>query len=135
MWRVKHSHLVFFLSVIFQRIMFCCPKMGKMHSYVTLANQKGWTNKDEVFVRVSLVLTLQSQTHISSEIRLNLMCLCLDLKGTETHMAPEVVLNEPHSSKADIWSSCCMLLHMLNGCHPWTRYYSRPLFLKVSQAI
>ncbi|KAK7174580.1 hypothetical protein R3I93_001707 [Phoxinus phoxinus] len=54
------------------------------------------------------------------------------LKGTETHMAPEVVLNEPRSSKADIWSSCCMLLHMLNGCHPWTRYYSRPLFLKIA---
>ncbi|XP_067274929.1 mitogen-activated protein kinase kinase kinase 14 [Pseudorasbora parva] len=55
------------------------------------------------------------------------------LKGTETHMAPEVVLNEPHSSKADIWSSCCMLLHMLNGCHPWTRYYSRPLCLKIAK--
>ncbi|KAK9977903.1 hypothetical protein ABG768_019686 [Culter alburnus] len=54
------------------------------------------------------------------------------LKGTETHMAPEVVLNEPRSSKADIWSSCCMLLHMLNGCHPWTRYYSRPLYLKIA---
>ncbi|KAG1968440.1 mitogen-activated protein kinase kinase kinase [Pimephales promelas] len=54
------------------------------------------------------------------------------LKGTETHMAPEVVLSEPRSSKADIWSSCCMLLHMLNGCHPWTRYYSRPLFLKIA---
>lgn len=55
------------------------------------------------------------------------------LKGTETHMAPEVVLNEPRSSKADIWSSCCMLLHMLNGCHPWTRYYSRPLYLKIAK--
>lgn len=58
---------------------------------------------------------------------------CQDLKGTETHMAPEVVMNEPRSSKADIWSSCCMLLHMLNGCHPWTRYYSRPLFLKIAE--
>ncbi|XP_016324099.1 mitogen-activated protein kinase kinase kinase 14-like [Sinocyclocheilus anshuiensis] len=58
---------------------------------------------------------------------------CKSLKGTETHMAPEVLLNEPRSSKADIWSSCCMLLHMLNGCHPWTRYYSRPLFLKIAE--
>lgn len=57
---------------------------------------------------------------------------CQGLKGTETHMAPEVVLNEPRSSKADIWSSCCMFLHMLNGCHPWTRYYSRPLCLKIA---
>ncbi|KAL0197350.1 hypothetical protein M9458_005890, partial [Cirrhinus mrigala] len=48
-------------------------------------------------------------------------------------MAPEVVLNEPRSSKADIWSSCCMFLHMLNGCHPWTRYYSRPLYLKIAE--
>ncbi|KAK2916521.1 hypothetical protein Q8A67_000895 [Cirrhinus molitorella] len=58
---------------------------------------------------------------------------CKSLKGTETHMAPEVVLNEPRSSKTDIWSSCCMLLHMLNGCHPWTRYYSRPLYLKIAE--
>lgn len=58
---------------------------------------------------------------------------CQGLKGTETHMAPEVVLNEPRSSKADIWSCCCMLLHMLNGCHPWTRYYSRPLCLKIAK--
>ncbi|KAI7803336.1 mitogen-activated protein kinase kinase kinase 14 [Triplophysa rosa] len=57
---------------------------------------------------------------------------CQGLKGTETHMAPEVVMAEPRSSKADIWSSCCMLLHMLNGCHPWTRYYSRPLCLKIA---
>ncbi|XP_016384978.1 mitogen-activated protein kinase kinase kinase 14-like [Sinocyclocheilus rhinocerous] len=58
---------------------------------------------------------------------------CKSLKGTETHMAPEVVLNEPRSSKADIWSSCCVLLHMLNGCHPWTRYYSHPLYLKIAE--
>ncbi|XP_051572759.1 mitogen-activated protein kinase kinase kinase 14-like [Myxocyprinus asiaticus] len=61
------------------------------------------------------------------------LIFCQELKGTETHMAPEVVLNKPRSSKADIWSSCCMLLHMLNGCHPWTRYYSRPLCLKIAK--
>lgn len=55
------------------------------------------------------------------------------LKGTETHMAPEVVLGDKRSAKADIWSSCCMLLHMLNGCQPWTRYYSRPLYLKIAE--
>ncbi|XP_018597653.2 mitogen-activated protein kinase kinase kinase 14 [Scleropages formosus] len=53
-------------------------------------------------------------------------------RGTETHMAPEVVKGEPRCGKADVWSSCCMLLHMLNGCHPWTRYYSHPLCLKIA---
>uniref|UniRef100_W5UC87 Mitogen-activated protein kinase kinase kinase 14 n=1 Tax=Ictalurus punctatus TaxID=7998 RepID=W5UC87_ICTPU len=55
------------------------------------------------------------------------------LKGTETHMAPEVASGEKRCSKADVWSSCCMLLHMLNGCQPWTRYYSRPLYLKIAE--
>ncbi|XP_066554741.1 mitogen-activated protein kinase kinase kinase 14 isoform X1 [Amia ocellicauda] len=53
-------------------------------------------------------------------------------QGTETHMAPEVVRGEPCSTKADVWSSCCMVLHMLNGCHPWTRYYTHPLCLKIA---
>lgn len=47
-------------------------------------------------------------------------------------MAPEVARGDPLSTKADVWSSCCMLLHMLNGCRPWTRYYSHPLCLQVS---
>nr|XP_057904668.1 mitogen-activated protein kinase kinase kinase 14 isoform X2 [Doryrhamphus excisus] len=55
-----------------------------------------------------------------------------DLKGTETHMAPEIVRGEPRGAKADVWSSCCMLLHMLNGCPPWTRYYTCRLFLKIA---
>ncbi|XP_035626995.2 mitogen-activated protein kinase kinase kinase 14 isoform X2 [Oncorhynchus keta] len=55
-----------------------------------------------------------------------------DLKGTETHMAPEIVKGETRGAKADVWSSCCMLLHMLNGCQPWTRYYSRPLLFKIA---
>ncbi|XP_010872873.2 mitogen-activated protein kinase kinase kinase 14 isoform X1 [Esox lucius] len=55
-----------------------------------------------------------------------------ELKGTETHMAPEMVKGEARGAKADVWSSCCMLLHMLNGCQPWTRYYSRPLYLKIA---
>ncbi|CAL8303409.1 unnamed protein product [Lota lota] len=52
--------------------------------------------------------------------------------GTETHMAPEVAGGDQRCSKADIWSSCCMLLHMLNGCPPWVRYYAPPLCLKIS---
>ncbi|CAJ1076112.1 mitogen-activated protein kinase kinase kinase 14 [Xyrichtys novacula] len=55
-----------------------------------------------------------------------------DLKGSETHMAPEVVKGEPRGAKADVWSSCCMLLHMLNGCQPWTRYYNCILYLKIA---
>ncbi|XP_062298249.1 uncharacterized protein LOC134003133 [Scomber scombrus] len=51
--------------------------------------------------------------------------------GTETHMAPEVVRGDQLCAKADVWSSCCMLLHMLNGCHPWIRYYSHPLCLQI----
>ncbi|XP_039980155.1 mitogen-activated protein kinase kinase kinase 14 [Xiphias gladius] len=55
-----------------------------------------------------------------------------DLKGTETHMSPEIVKGEPRGAKADVWSSCCMLLHMLNGCQPWTRYYTCILYLKIA---
>ncbi|XP_029364303.1 mitogen-activated protein kinase kinase kinase 14 isoform X2 [Echeneis naucrates] len=55
-----------------------------------------------------------------------------DLKGSETHMAPEIVKGEPRGAKADVWSSCCMLLHMLNGCQPWTRYYKCRLHLKIA---
>ncbi|XP_047427143.1 mitogen-activated protein kinase kinase kinase 14 [Mugil cephalus] len=55
-----------------------------------------------------------------------------DLKGSETHMAPEIVKAEPRGAKADVWSSCCMLLHMLNGCQPWTRYYTCRLYLKIA---
>lgn len=55
-----------------------------------------------------------------------------DLKGTETHLAPEIVKGEPRGAKADVWSSCCMLLHMLNGCQPWTRYYTCRLYLKIA---
>ncbi|XP_061564713.1 STE20-like serine/threonine-protein kinase isoform X2 [Cololabis saira] len=51
--------------------------------------------------------------------------------GTETHMAPEVARGDQLCAKADVWSSCCMLLHMLNGCQPWIRYYAHPLCLQI----
>ncbi|KAB0390778.1 hypothetical protein E2I00_011199 [Balaenoptera physalus] len=54
------------------------------------------------------------------------------IPGTETHMAPEVVMGKPCDAKVDIWSSCCMMLHMLNGCHPWTQYFRGPLCLKIA---
>ncbi|KAG7277602.1 hypothetical protein CRUP_013920 [Coryphaenoides rupestris] len=53
-----------------------------------------------------------------------------EFPGTETHMAPEVARGDRRCSKADVWSSSCMLLHMLNGCPPWVRYYAPPLCLK-----
>lgn len=55
-----------------------------------------------------------------------------ELKGTETHMAPEIVKGEPRGAKADVWSSCCMFLHMLTGCQPWTRFYNCRLYLKIA---
>ncbi|XP_023805571.1 uncharacterized protein LOC101166422 isoform X1 [Oryzias latipes] len=51
--------------------------------------------------------------------------------GTESHMAPEVAGGDRLSAKADVWSSCCMLLHMLNGCQPWIRCYSHPLCVQI----
>uniref|UniRef100_A0A8C2WHP0 Protein kinase domain-containing protein n=1 Tax=Cyclopterus lumpus TaxID=8103 RepID=A0A8C2WHP0_CYCLU len=45
-------------------------------------------------------------------------------------MAPEVARGDRPRGEADVWSSCCMLLHMLNGRHPWIRYYSHPLCLQ-----
>lgn len=47
-------------------------------------------------------------------------------------MAPEVVMGKPCDAKVDVWSSCCMMLHMLNGCHPWTQYFRGPLCLKIA---
>lgn len=34
-------------------------------------------------------------------------------------MAPEVVKQTGHSSKADIWSVGCLVVEMLTGAHPW----------------
>ncbi|XP_054848242.1 mitogen-activated protein kinase kinase kinase 14 [Eublepharis macularius] len=55
------------------------------------------------------------------------------IPGTETHLAPEVVMGKPCDSKVDVWSSCCMMLHLLNGHHPWTRYFNHPLCLKIAK--
>ncbi|XP_037546892.1 mitogen-activated protein kinase kinase kinase 14 [Nematolebias whitei] len=54
------------------------------------------------------------------------------LPGTESHMAPEVARGDPVCARADVWSSCCMLLCLLNGCQPWTRYFAHPLCLHVA---
>ncbi|XP_025023655.1 mitogen-activated protein kinase kinase kinase 14 isoform X2 [Python bivittatus] len=53
--------------------------------------------------------------------------------GTETHLAPEIVMGKHCDFKVDVWSSCCMMLHLLNGYHPWTQYYNHPLCLKIAK--
>lgn len=71
------------------------------------------------------------------EMKMNLLFVDVGaaFPGTETHMAPEVARGDRLCAKADVWSSCCMLLHMLNGCHPWIRYYSHPLCLQVKKSL
>lgn len=85
--------------------------------------------------------TLHTYTHTRLSCipkqQVTVLCVCLNnvlgngLRGTESHMSPEVARGDPRSDKADVWSSCCMLLHMLSGHQPWTRYYTHPLCLKV----
>ncbi|KAG8446968.1 hypothetical protein GDO86_014420 [Hymenochirus boettgeri] len=52
--------------------------------------------------------------------------------GTETHMAPEIVRGDACDLNVDVWSACCMTLHMLNGWHPWSRTHTPPLCLKIA---
>ncbi|XP_063816063.1 mitogen-activated protein kinase kinase kinase 14 [Pseudophryne corroboree] len=52
--------------------------------------------------------------------------------GTETHMAPDIAGGKPCDTKVDVWSACCMFLHMLNGWHPWSRTHTAPLCLKIA---
>jgi serine/threonine protein kinase len=56
-------------------------------------------------------------------------------------MAPEVVKQTGHSSKADIWSVGCLVVEMLTGSHPWpdlnqlqAMYQVRPSSLFFSEA-
>ncbi|XP_061667236.1 serine/threonine-protein kinase 10-like isoform X2 [Syngnathoides biaculeatus] len=58
--------------------------------------------------------------------------MAASLAGTETHMAPEVALGAGASAKADVWSVCCMLLHLLNGRQPWLGRYAPPLCLHIA---
>jgi serine/threonine protein kinase len=55
-------------------------------------------------------------------------------------MAPEVVKQTGHSSKADIWSVGCLVVEMLTGSHPWpdlnqlqAMYQVRPLSSSLSK--
>ncbi|XP_059811695.1 mitogen-activated protein kinase kinase kinase 14 [Hypanus sabinus] len=51
--------------------------------------------------------------------------------GTVTHMAPEVVAGSEFGVKVDCWSAACMMLHMLNGHHPWKTISTKQLLLKI----
>jgi serine/threonine protein kinase len=55
-------------------------------------------------------------------------------------MAPEVVKQTGHSSKADVWSVGCLVVEMLTGSHPWpdlnqlqAMYQVRPSFPLLSK--
>lgn len=39
--------------------------------------------------------------------------------GSPYYMAPEVLSDNVHSSKSDIWAIGIIFLEMLNGCVPW----------------
>ena len=41
------------------------------------------------------------------------------LQGTVFWMAPEVVRQTSHTTKADIWSLGCLVVEMYSGIHPW----------------
>lgn len=43
------------------------------------------------------------------------------LQGSVFWMAPEVVKQSGHTSKADIWSVGCLVVEMFTGEHPWAQ--------------
>lgn len=55
------------------------------------------------------------------------------LRGTESHMPPEVARATLALLKLTS-GAAAVLLHMLSGHQPWTRYHPHPLYLKVKWA-
>lgn len=54
------------------------------------------------------------------------------LQGSVFWMAPEVVKQTGHSSKADIWSVGCLVVEMLTGTHPWPELNQLQAMFQVS---
>ena len=46
--------------------------------------------------------------------------MCLSVKGSPYWMAPEVVYEAGHTTKADIWSFGCVLIEMRTAVPPWS---------------
>lgn len=124
--------------------MCCCLRMGGTRSSVTLVSLRRWTQMDRarkpldvsvyVWIQWKIFQLLFNGINKNKTMPTQLFPNISESgrpAGTETHMAPEVARGDLRCAKADVWSSCCMLLHMLNGCHPWIRYYNHPLCFKV----
>lgn len=60
-------------------------------------------------------------TDFGSSARLSQQAsICLSIKGSPYWMAPEVVNEEGHTTKADIWSFGCVLIEMRIAKAPWS---------------
>jgi mitogen-activated protein kinase kinase kinase len=53
------------------------------------------------------------------------------LQGSVFWMAPEVVKQSGHTSKADIWSVGCLVVEMLTGEHPWAQLTQMQAIFKI----
>jgi serine/threonine protein kinase len=56
------------------------------------------------------------------------------LQGSVFWMAPEVVKQTEHTTKADIWSVGCLVVEMLTGEHPWAQLSQMQAIFKVGRA-
>jgi mitogen-activated protein kinase kinase kinase len=53
------------------------------------------------------------------------------LQGSVFWMAPEVVKQTAHTTKADIWSVGCLVVEMFTGEHPWAQLTQMQAIFKV----